>query len=137
MSNIDDDTTDDIDALFGSIGLNNAPVSREELFINEELTTLKVDTLRYWLRQEMDRYRVMKKKGIIPCKVILAPGSKIPTYKPVTVLEYGAEAIDYYLCMKHLPWFQDMHNRKALDRPKMVKHILDIERVKKVIEDGA
>jgi hypothetical protein len=133
----DADTTEDdanLDDLFGSLGLDNKPVSQEELFINEHLTQLKIDTIRFCLVGEMARFHHMVAKGCVPCKKILSEGSRVPTFRPVTLLEYGEVSVDYYLDMKHLAWFQDISNRKALNKAAILSRIMAIESVRKTIE---
>lgn len=125
-----------LDDLMKSIGLNNDPITPEDLFVSENLTTLKIDLIRYWLRSEMSRYHQMIDNGVVPCKRYLT-AAKIPSFTPVTALEYGEIAISYYLDMQHLGWFQDTSSRKALDKPAMVKRIVAIESVKKVIETAS
>lgn len=132
----DVDATDDasLDDLFGAIGITNAPITREDLFANENLTQNKIDLLRFWLRHEIATFHSMVDKGIVPCKIQISTVTKVGSYRPVSVLDYGTACIDRYLCIYHLPWFMDLPGRPALDRPAMVQRILAMPNVKEVIE---
>ena len=127
----DDDNLDDI---MGAIGLDTKPLTREDLFISENLTQLKIDTLRLWLRHEIATYHSLAQKGIIPCRLQISSVNKTSSYRPITVQDWGTACVDRYLCIYHLPWFMDLPGRPALDREAMVKRIVVIEAVKNTID---